>query len=716
MNRFIRELRRREVFRTAGLYVGVAWILIEGASVVLPVFEAPDWMMRALIVTAVVGFPVMLVLAWIFDVSARGIEVQGDPSDTIVPPLGSRRMDFVVIGVLSVALIMSVYLNVTGGPELVEQHAPVSVMIADFENLTGDPVFDGSLEQVLQIGIEGASFTTTYPRRSAERIAQSLRPGTTGLPADVAQLVSIREGVSVTVMGKIEAGSSGYEFTITAMDTVNGVEVVELGASANNKIEVLTAIGDLAGKLREALGDKNVGVDGDGQVETFSAASLEAVQDYTTAQALALKGERDRALDYYAAAVEKDPDFGRALSGWALTLFNLGRDDEASAMWERALSKMETMTPRERYRTLGLYYMAVTGNYEAAIDNYEALVEAYPADNAAHNNLAIAYFATLDFASATHHGSEALKIYPNSVVMQSNYALYAMYAGEWEKAQTEAEKTLELDAARYVAWLPIAMAKAAAGDFGAAASAYDSMKAVAGSATSLASLGKADLEMSRGDFDAAVATLKIGTELDIASGNNRALATKQAVLADAYAELGLHDEARMALEAAVATGGSARLVPAALIYSGLGDYDAALGIAETLGARLQPQSRAYGRMLEGVVALAQGDTVDAVDKLNAALEFSDMWLVRFHLGRAYVESGFPAEALGEFEACTQRLGEATSLFLDDQPTWRYTSVLPYWVGRAEEALGMTHSAKQRYREFVTNRPVGTLADDARSRF
>ena len=716
MNRFIRELRRREVFRTAGLYIGVAWILIEVGSVILPTFDAPEWMMRALIIIAIVGFPVMLVLAWIYDVSARGIEVQAGPTDTVVPPIGSRKMDFVVIGVLSVALIMSVYLNVTSGPDIVEEPAPVSVMIADFENLTGDPVFDGSLEQVLQIGIEGASFTTTYPRASAERIARSLRPDVIGLPAEVAQLVSIREGVSVTVLGRIEPSDSGYEFTITAIDTINGVEIAELGAGARDKIEVLTAIGELAGEIREALGDKSVGAGGDGQVETFTAASLEAVQDYTTAQALALKGERDRALEFYAAAVEKDPDFGRALSGWALTLFNLGRDDEASAMWERALSKMETMTPRERYRTLGLYYMAVTGNYEAAINNYKALVEAYPADNAAHNNLAIAYFATLDFASATHHGSEALKIYPNSVVMQSNYALYAMYAGEWEKAQAEAEKTLVLDSARFVAWLPIAMAKAAAGDIKGAASAYDSMRAAAEPAASLANLGKADLEILGGNFETAVSTLKAGVELDKASGNSRALGTKQVVLADAYAELGLRDEARTALEAAVATGGSARLIPAALVYIRLGDYDAALAIAETLGGRLQSQSRAYGRMIEGLVALAQDDTVDAVDKLNAAAEFSDMWLVRFHLGQAYVQAGFPAEAIGEFEACTQRLGEATALFLDDQPTWRYTGTLPYWIGRAEESLGMTHSAKERYRTFVAGRPKGELADDARSRF
>ncbi len=86
LNKFIRELRRREVFRTAGLYVGIGWLLVEVASVVLPAFDAPEWVLRAMIIVMVVGFPVALVLAWIYDFTEHGIVVQGDPTDTVVPP------------------------------------------------------------------------------------------------------------------------------------------------------------------------------------------------------------------------------------------------------------------------------------------------------------------------------------------------------------------------------------------------------------------------------------------------------------------------------------------------------------------------------------------------------------------------------------------------------------------------------------------------------
>ena len=106
LKKFVRELRRREVFRTAGLYVGVCWLLIEVGSTVLPTFGAPEWILRAMIIVAVVGFPVAVVLAWVYDFTDHGIVVQGDPTDTVVAPLGSRKMDFVVIGVLAVALMV----------------------------------------------------------------------------------------------------------------------------------------------------------------------------------------------------------------------------------------------------------------------------------------------------------------------------------------------------------------------------------------------------------------------------------------------------------------------------------------------------------------------------------------------------------------------------------------------------------------------------------
>ena len=111
-----------------------------------------------------------------------------------------------------------------------------------------------------------------------------------------------------------------------------------------------------------------------------------------------------------------------------------------------------------------------------------------------------------------------------------------------------------------------------------------------------------------------------------------------------------------------------------------------------------------------------GRHVDALDKLRSAVELSDSWLVRFQMGRAYFASGSFAEALDEFNICQNRRGEASAIFLDDLPTWRYLATLPYWQGRSQQELGMTSAATESYQAFIDLRPdADPLAADARQR-
>lgn len=259
MHRLIKELRRREVFRTAGLYVGVVWIIVEVLSVLFDVYSLPEWVLQGAIILAVVGLPVTIVLAWIFDITEKGIEVQAESADTTVIPFGGQHMDFVVIGVLTVALIFSVYLNIAGeGNAVQEAIEPLSVLIADFDNQTGDPLFEGSLEQALQIALEGAAFISAYDRGDAERIAQELQ-STSELDSAMAQRVAAREGIKLVLVGSIVANGSEFDLVVNAIAPISGEVIAEADATAASKADVLSAMNDLAADLREQLGDVPVG-------------------------------------------------------------------------------------------------------------------------------------------------------------------------------------------------------------------------------------------------------------------------------------------------------------------------------------------------------------------------------------------------------------------------------------------------------------------------
>ncbi|NND59687.1 MAG: hypothetical protein HKN49_05410, partial [Gammaproteobacteria bacterium] len=273
MNKLFRELERRNVFRIGGFYLGIAWVCIEASSVILPELNAPKWVLRGIIGLAVAGFPVALGLAWVYEITSEGIERDEDVDRSATAGRG-RQFDFVVIGVLVVALTVSVYLNI------VSRRAPVVIdalplLIADFDNQTGEPLFDGSIEQALTIGLEGAPFVTAYPRKQALSAAAAIRTdGTTRLDSEVALLIGVREDLGGVLIGTIESVRSGYRLQARVVEPGSQENLARASVSADSKLDVLAAVGELAEDLRSDLGDVTVGE----RDELITVASLEAAK------------------------------------------------------------------------------------------------------------------------------------------------------------------------------------------------------------------------------------------------------------------------------------------------------------------------------------------------------------------------------------------------------------------------------------------------------
>ena len=268
-----------------------------------------------------------------------------------------------------------------------------------------------------------------------------------------------------------------------------------------------------------------------------------------------------------------------------------------------------------------------------------------------------------------------------------------MYAGDFETATTEAAAVIEQDPNYYKAYLPGAVAALAANDTATANAFYEKMGQAGPRGASLANIGLADMALYEERFDDAIWTLFDGIAADEISGNQRNLATKYLMLAEAYASQGMGDEATDALNHGLELSRrTAHVVPAAGLYLSLGDAGGAILISDELGQKLQPQRRAYAKMIAGQVALSRGNTTEAVVALRAALELADLWLVRYNLGIAYSEAGHHVEALSEFEICKRRIGEATAVFLDDVPSVRYSKPLEARLAKEQEALGMTADA------------------------
>ena len=238
-------------------------------------------------------------------------------------------------------------------------------------------MFDGLLEQALAVGVENASFVSAYPRRDALRLAGQIKKGGK-LDEPTATLVALREGVDRVIAGSISKVSDRYRLDLRLIESVETGEkqvLLSWDTTAANKDAVLGAVGRMAARVREGLGDATADSDKVRDEESFTAASLDAAHAYTAAQELQWAGKYEEAFAEYKKAAELDPTMGRAYAGLGAMASSLGRGEEAEDYYKQALARLGRMTDREKYRTRGGYYL-LTRNTDKARDELQALREA----------------------------------------------------------------------------------------------------------------------------------------------------------------------------------------------------------------------------------------------------------------------------------------------------------------------------------------------------
>jgi tetratricopeptide (TPR) repeat protein len=234
----------------------------------------------------------------------------------------------------------------------------------------------------------------------------------------------------------------------------------------------------------------------------------------------------------------------------------------------------------------------------------------------------------------------------------------------------------------------------------------------------MADTGLADLALFEGRTPDAVRILEKSIASDLAANDKASAAGKQAMLAEAQLALGQKDAATATVEQAMAANQDDGIeFTAATIFIEAGKPARAKTIAAGLGKRLQPEPQIYAKLIEGALLLKQGNAQAAIQAFGDAQKLSDTWLGRFYLGRASLEAGDFAQASSEFDACQKRRGEATAIFLDDEPSYHEFPPVLYYLGRAQEAQH-NQAAADTYKSFLVIKASATedpLVADARRR-
>src|SRR5215469_1208897 len=248
----------------------------------------------------------------------------------VVPAAHSKPYWKWVSAGLAAALVIAGVAFRVMNPKPKAVHPPVSVLVADFTNHTGDPIFDDTLEPMFNVALEGASFVNAFSRGTARKLAAGLPNPSPTLDEQTARLVAVKEGVAAVVHGSLNKRGGGYDLSVKAIDAVTGKTLASANATTATKDELLLEVPKLAAPIRRALGDTTPkSVQLAAEQGSFTAGNLEAVHEYGIAKAMQASGKMEEALQAFSKAAEQDPNFARAYAGMAAAAGNLGQTENA---------------------------------------------------------------------------------------------------------------------------------------------------------------------------------------------------------------------------------------------------------------------------------------------------------------------------------------------------------------------------------------------------
>jgi tetratricopeptide (TPR) repeat protein len=319
-----------------------------------------------------------------------------------------------------------------------------TIVLADFINKTGDPVFDDTLKQALAVALRQSPFLNVL---SDNQVADTLRsmehPADTSVTGEVAREACQRAGSRAYIAGSIAALGSQYVLGLKAVGCAAGETLAEEQATAAGKENVVNALGQEAAKLREELGESLASVQKlDTPLAQATTPSLEALKAYSRGAKATGEGRDAAALPHFQRAIELDPSFASAHAQLGVAYSNLGQTARARECISKAFALRERTSEWEKVYVTASYYDLVTGELRNSVQAYQEWIENYPRASAPYVSLSIVRLQEGNYAECAELNRQALLVRPNYVNAYDNMGSCLMNLGRLDEARkTFAEAT-----------------------------------------------------------------------------------------------------------------------------------------------------------------------------------------------------------------------------------------------------------------------------------
>jgi serine/threonine protein kinase len=641
-----------------------------------------------------------------------------DSGSTLAPirtATRSKRWKMVLPAASALALALSVagYAYVHRSTSLTDQD---TIVLAEFENKTGDPVFDDTLRQGLSVQLQQSPFLSLI---SDQEIQQTLalmgQPKDARLTAEIAQQLCERTASAAVLDGSIASLGTQYVLGLRAKNCNTGSVLAQEQIQAARREDVLNALSEIVRRLRPRLGESLATVEKhSAPLADVTTSSLEAWKAFSTAMKVGLtSGRRDPAL--MRRVVEIDPNFAMAYANLALTYSGLGESVLSAESATKAWQLRERASERERFFITFNYDRDVIGNLEKAFQTLELWEQTYPRRAAPPDPLellgGLSTKGTGRWEIAIESARKTIAAYPSVFIGYGNLALSSLFVDRFD----EAENGLQQAGAQNKEWLEqpqflvyrynIAFMKGDNEQMDRAVALAKGKRLAEHWVTNSQAL----VQARSGHVQLARRLSSRAVDLALQEGRREAAATYQSAAAVWEGLYGNANEARAQAAAALAvTTGRDVEYASALALGFAGDSPRSAALADDLDKRFPEDTFVrftYLPVLRALSALHRGQSTESVEQLQPALQYElavnglsvGLYLGGLHSayirGEAFVAAHQYAEAAAEFQKILDHRG-----IVGADPIGALAHLQ---LGRTFALSGDKTKAKAAYQDFLT---------------
>lgn len=693
----------------ATVYTVVGIGIIEISDIIGGRFAFPDWTVQLIIILVICGFPVAVILGWIFDITSKGIERTEalTPKEQSSLPSFTWKPSWISVIMLILLIALTVTYCTVPRPNALGFKKQDWILISDLENDTDDEIFDNSLIQAMSVTIDQSKYISVFPHNQIPAVLQRMRMDsidkvTTPIALEIAQ----RENIKAVLTMSISGVGDSYFISTNLLNTETGETIRSRSVTVKGKSDILNEMNRLALKVRKDLGEAL----NDIHIRTLplpraTTSSLEALKSATEGTEAFATGQADEGMRLLMEAVEIDPEFALAHAHLGSMYYWANQRDKGEEHFNKALLLTDRLTEREK-----LYIEArierFRGKYEEAIIKYGIFLKKYPNDAGSWFALGYCNMMLQHYEEAIDAFKKSLELQPvkdpntylNIASIYSMMNIYQQSIDNYLRAFDMNPRLLTVpNINREFGFTYVRM-----GETDKAREVFEKMMDGNDEQKGMGFRTLALLSMYEGEFSEALSLIHESTGCYSLSDNKLSVLRNDLFVAVIYRTLGMTDELNKQLDDINTVIGEVSSEPfwylvLGNLYARNGDIGKAESILEAISAKITEGNRfdeaAYSQ-LKGEIELARGNNDEAVDLLETTIKLRNDSYTLSSLAYAYYCMGQMEKAISVYE---DMIGPHYILGWEAQ---EFVVEAYYNLARINEEIGNQEQAQKYYSQFV----------------